>query len=292
MRYLPQTLMLAGFGRGVSVSSAERKIMRDADLPTLNVPGRDLLTVQAWRRAVCLTTPFLLTVAFFVFGACHLWIGSIVCTVLLTFLTYGSISHDLVHGTLRLPRAVNESLLCIIEVISFRSGHAYRVVHLNHHAHFPATDDLEGAAAGMTWWRALLDGVTLQMRLWVFEFRHGRDRTWIIGEGIAGVSLLVLSLVAIPWTIAPAIYAVLMILGSWLFPFITSFIPHDPKGATEITRTRLFRCRVLSVVAFEHSYHLEHHLYPLVPQHNWRELARRLDPHFARAGLRPLRLWF
>ena len=262
------------------------------DFPSLDTFGRDLLTVHTWRRAVSLTTPFLLTISFFVFAANGLWIASFVCTMLLTFFTYGSISHDLVHRTLRLPRALNEGLLCAIELMAFRSGHAYRFAHLNHHTRFPAADDLEGAAAGMTWWRALLDGITLQPRLWIFAFRRGRDHSWIVGEALAIAVLFVASIAAIPWTIAPVTYAALMILGSWLFPLITSFIPHDPKGETELTQTRLFRGRVLSIVALEHMYHLEHHLYPQVPHHNWPKLARRLDPHFARAGLRPLRLFF
>jgi beta-carotene hydroxylase len=105
-------------------------------------------------------------------------------------------------------------------------------------------------------------------------------------------ALLVASLAAIPWTVAPVTYATLMILGSWLFPLITSFIPHDPKGETALTQTRLFRGRILSILALEHLYHLEHHLYPQVPHHNWPELGRRLDPYFARAGLTPLRLFF
>jgi beta-carotene hydroxylase len=83
-----------------------------------------------------------------------------------------------------------------------------------------------------------------------------------------------------------------MILGSWLFPLITSFIPHDPKGQTSLTQTRLFRGRILSILALEHLYHLEHHLYPQVPHHNWPELGRRLDPYLAGAGLTPLRLLF
>ena len=83
-----------------------------------------------------------------------------------------------------------------------------------------------------------------------------------------------------------------MIGGSWLFPFITSTIPHDPHGADELTKTRLFRGRVLGVLALEHLYHLEHHLYPQIPHHNWPELARRLDPFFESAGLRARRLLF
>jgi beta-carotene hydroxylase len=183
--------------------------------------------------------------------------------------------------------------LCAIELACLRSGHAYRLVHLHHHARFPAPDDLEGAAAAMTWWQALLDGVTLQPRLVIFAFRRdGTDRFWIAGETAGGSLLLVLALAAIPWTVAPAAYASLVIAGSWLFPFITSFIPHNPNGENALTQTRVFRGRVLSLLALDHLYHIEHHLYPRVPHHNWPELARRLDPYFTQAGLRPVRLSF
>jgi beta-carotene hydroxylase len=261
-------------------------------LPSLDVLGRDLLMVPAWRRAVSLAIPFLLAIAFFFCARNGLWIAAIGCTMLLTFVSYGSISHDLVHRTLRLPAVLNETLLFAIELIAFRCGHAYRITHLNHHKRFLAPDDLEGAAARMTWWRAILDGVTLQPRLWIYAFRSGRERSWILSEAIAVLLLVITAIAAIHWTIAPVIYAALMVLGSWLFPLMTSFIPHDPKGESEMMRTRLFRGRVLSIIALEHLYHLEHHLYPQVPHHNWRELGRRLDPYFASVGLRPLRLFF
>jgi beta-carotene hydroxylase len=63
-------------------------------------------------------------------------------------------------------------------------------------------------------------------------------------------------------------------------------------GTTELTQTRLFRGKVLSVIAAGHLYHLEHHLYPQVPHHHWPQLARRLDPHFARLEIEPVTLLF
>jgi beta-carotene hydroxylase len=45
-------------------------------------------------------------------------------------------------------------------------------------------------------------------------------------------------------------------------------------------------------LSLRHLYHHEHHLYPGVPHHNWPRLARRLDPHFARLGLRPIVVLF
>lgn len=262
-------------------------------LPSLNELGRDLLEVPAWRRVVSLVTPFALVALFFVLTARGWWLPAIACPVLLSFLTYGSTSHDLVHRNLRLPRWLNEILLSAMELATFRSGHAYRVTHINHHAHFPGEDDLEGASARMSWWRAVLDGMTLQVRLWLFALRKpNAPRTWIVCEGAAIAGLLAGALALIPWTPWPAIYAGLMIAGSWVFPIVTVLIPHDASGENEITRTRLFRGRVLSFLALEHLYHLEHHLYPQVPHHNWPELARRLDPYFERIGLKPITLLF
>lgn len=263
------------------------------NFPSLDELGRDLLHVSALRRAVSLIVPFALAGLFFVFAARGLWAPALACPVLLSFLTYGSTSHDLVHRTLHLPSWLNEPLLCAVELICLRSGHAYRVSHLHHHARFPAEDDLESAAARLPLGRALLDGVTLQYRLFFFALgKRGPYRTWVIGEGAAITVLLTGAVASLPWTPLPAIYCSLMIAGSWVFPIATVLIPHDPRGAHEWTQTRLFRGRMLSLLAFEHLYHLEHHLYPQVPHHNWPELARRLDPHFARLGVKPIKLFF
>ncbi len=266
---------------------------RPPELPSLDTLGKDLLYVARWRRVCSLVLPFGLTAVFFVLTAHGWWLPAMACPVLLSFLTYASTSHDLVHRNLRLPAWLNEALLCAIELLAFRSGHAYRAVHLNHHAHFPADDDLEGAAAGMSWPRALLDGVTLQYRLWVFALRRpGRHRWWVAGEGATVLGLLTGCASLWPVTPWPLVYAGLMVLGSWVYPFATAYVVHDANGHGELRQTRLFRGRVLSLLAIEHLYHLEHHLYPQVPHHNWPALAQRLDPYFARLGLEPIKLLF
>src|SRR4051812_10911572 len=262
-------------------------------LPSLDALGRDLLVLPAWRRVLSLSLPFVLVAAFFVLAAHSHWVAALVCPVVLSFITYGSISHDLVHRSLKLPQPLNNVLLCAIELIALRSGHAYRFTHLHHHARFPADDDMEARSARLSLAGTLLDGMTLQPRLWLFAVREAkRERGWIIGEGIAVIGIAAASLAVIPVTLLPATYAALMIAGSWIFPLITVYIPHNAAATTELMRTKLFRGKVLSVIAAGHLYHLEHHLYPQVPHHHWPRLARRLDPHFARLEIEPVMLLF
>jgi beta-carotene hydroxylase len=188
---------------------------------------------------------------------------------------------------------VNEFFLMAVELLAFRSGHAYRLAHLHHHARFPYDDDIEGAAARMSFLRTLLEGVIFQPRImfWAVS-RPGRMRPLIVAEVVLAFALLACCVVVIPITPVFAVYAVLMVMGSWVIPLVTSYLVHNPDGRTALTQTRLFRGRVASVIAMEHLYHLEHHLYPGVPHYNWPELARRLDPYFKAAGVDPVVLGF
>lgn len=261
--------------------------------PALAELGTDLLSVTPWERWSSLALPFVCAAGFFGFAWLEWWWAALLCAVVQCFFTYASVSHDLVHRTLGLPPRWNEWLLCGIELVCLRSGHAFRATHMHHHARFPADDDLEGRAAGMAWWRALLDGMTAQARQWRWAVGHAseRERRWVLGEGAAIVVLTAGCAACWPLTHVPLAYAVVTVAGSWVFPLMTSTMPHDPSGDDMLTQTRLFRGRVVSVLAFEHLYHLEHHLYPHVPHHRWPELARRLDPYFARCGLKPTVLW-
>ena len=145
----------------------------------------------------------------------------------------------------------------------------------------------------MTFWQAIVDGMTLQYRIYFTALRNAeRDRARIVIEGMTSAALICAAFGSLPWTPIPVIYVVLMIMGSWIIPLITSYIPHDATGTTELSQTRLFRGKVLSIVALDHLYHLEHHLYPSVPHHNWARLAKSLDPFFRSKGITPIKLWF
>lgn len=273
--------------------NADLTTAQPARKPSLEELGRDLLEVGPIERAWSLVLPFALCAGFFITAAHGWWIAAVLCVMAQSFFTYGSVSHDLVHRTLRLPEWLNEALLFLLELINLRSGHAYRSSHLHHHARFPADDDMEGRAAGMGVVRALWEGVVTQPRLWLWALRRasGSVRFWILGEGLLVLALLTTAALLWPATKLPAIYCALIVAGSWVFPLVTVVFPHDRHGASPLTQTRLFRGHLFRWLAFEHLYHLEHHLYPQVPHHRWPELARRLDPYFTAAGVTPIVLW-
>lgn len=262
-------------------------------MPSLAELGSDLLTISPCRRVFTLAIPFLCTAGFFAFAWLQCWIPALLLAMYLSFVTYGSISHDLVHRALGLPRPVNELFLTLIELLVFRSGHAYRLAHLQHHARFPHDDDVEGAAAKMSLARAILEGFIYVPRLTLWALRR-RQRTHLVvlAETTVAAILFIACFAVLPATPVPAIYATLTLMGTWVYPLVTSYIPHNPAALSQLGQTRLFRGRVLAMLALQHLYHLEHHLYPQVPHHHWPTLARRLDPYFAAARVRPFILGF
>ena len=269
------------------------KAAKTTRLPNLSDLGIDILHLTKWQVARTITLPFIAFVAFWILAGSGHWIPAALSLMVLSFVTYGSTSHDLVHGNLGLKRLPNDILLSVIEVISLRSGHAYQAAHLNHHARFPHEDDIEADAARMSLIRALLEGVLFQFRIYAWALRNPRGRrNWIVGEGFAVLMIVLGAITAFPYTIIPAVYVGLMVAGSWIIPLITSYLPHDSQGADAIHQTRRFRGVIARILAFDHLYHLEHHLFPAVPHQNWPRLARRLDPWFDAVGITPIRFWF
>ncbi len=250
-------------------------------LPTLKELGQDLLHVSALRRVQTIGLPFLMMSGYFTFASFDWWPLAVLSVMMLCFVTYGSTSHDLVHQTLGLPRVWNYFLLSLIEILSFRSGTAYRLSHIHHHQHLLEESDVEGAAAHLSLFRTLLCGPFLQIRLWLWSLsKFPKHRLSLLLEAAGIGVLLTATLFTVQWTWIPFVYATLVIAGSWVFPLITVYIPHNAEGKTPLTQTRIFRGWWFRLIALDHLYHLEHHLFPAVPHHHWRSLAVRLDPWF------------
>src|SRR5579872_6701090 len=95
-------------------------------LPDLSQLGTDLVRVSAVRRAWSLALPFLGFLAYAQAATSDHWALAVLATMGISFVTYGSVSHDLVHRSLGLSRRMNDLLLCVIELLAIRSGHAYQ----------------------------------------------------------------------------------------------------------------------------------------------------------------------
>ncbi len=262
-------------------------------LPPLIILGSDLLHLSFARKCCSIALPFACVAGYVWFASLPIWPLAVLCTAAYTFYSYGSTSHDLVHGNLALPRWLNHILLSLVELLGLRSGHAYRAAHLHHHARFPHDDDIEAAAAHGSLLSALASGPLHQPKVWCWAIRHAHhDRPWIIFEGLACTVILIGSIAVSPLTPVPAVYVILVILGSWTFPLITAYIPHNSLGKNQLEQTRRFRGKVTSILFLQHFYHLEHHLYPAVPHQHWHTLAKRLDPYLDEAGVTPIHFGF
>jgi beta-carotene hydroxylase len=261
--------------------------------PSIKELGFDLLQLSRLQLLATILVPFVFVILYFVFATLGIWAAAILCTIGLSFSTYGSTSHDLVHENLRIDKTLNLILLSVIELMCFRSGHAYKLSHLYHHKRFPHDDDVEGAASRMTFVRSLFEGIIFQFKIYYWALTHHRNHRLhniIVIEGLLVVLMVAFCIYSISFTNVYWCYLCLMIIGSWVIPLVTSYAVHTPDGLGELNQTRLFRGRFFSIIAFNHLFHLEHHLYPMVPHKNWPALANRLNDFFEKQGIKPLKV--
>src|SRR5262249_23541889 len=141
---------------------------------------------------------------------------------------------------------------------------------------------------------AILYGPVFLPKLWFWAYRRQNERRaqrrWLLAE--AAIPFLALVAGVLLWTITPypLAYVAMALIGSWVYPLLTVYLPHRNLGATPLTQTHTLRGRIIPALFLELTYHLEHHLYPQVPSHHLKQLASRLDPFFKKVGVIPRRV--
>jgi beta-carotene hydroxylase len=260
-----------------------------APLPGLPDLGRDLLVTTPRQRRVALARP-LVGIAGFALAAAEGWWALTPVAMFTIFVAVVTVTHDVVHRSLGLGRRASDWALFGLGLVLLESGHAYRSSHQQHHRVFPGDGDPEGYPARLGFVAAVAYGPVFLVRLWIWAYRQGRDRGWLLAEAAAAVLAAATAAALWPVTPAPAVYVAGAVVGSWVYPLLTVYLPHHDFGDTPLTQTRTLRGRLLPRLFLELTYHLEHHLYPQVPSHHLAELSRRLDPTLARAGVRPRRV--
>ena len=263
----------------------------DPRRPRLSELGRDLLCTTRRQRITALARPFAGLAAFVVAARLGLWWLTPVI-VFAIFIAIVTVTHDVVHGALGLGARSTEIALLVFGLVLLESGHAYRITHRRHHLVFPGPDDPEGDPARLTFQNAVLYGPLFLPGLWWWAVRRSRgqrrEQAFLWAEAALALAVIMASGVLARHTLAPLLYATLVIAGSWTYPLLTVHLPHRDYGETPLTQTHTLRGRIIPAIFLELTYHLEHHLYPQVPSHNLPELGRRLDPFFAQAGVQPV----
>jgi beta-carotene hydroxylase len=274
------------------VGRADDDKARTEAIPLLDALGRELLhTSRAQRWWACMRP--LLGLVLFVAASQLEWWWLAPLAVFLIFVAVVTVTHDIVHGSLGLSPRQTDWALFVFGAILFESGHAYRITHLQHHRVFPGPDDPEGDPARMTFWGAVLHGPFFLPRLWWWAYRRSEGqavRRWLLCEAAWAGAALAISIALFPWTPTPLVYVSLAWVGSWVYSLLTVHLPHHHYGPDPPTQTSSLRGWIIPALFLELTYHLEHHLYPNVPSHHLPELSQRLEPFFARHGVKVRRV--
>ncbi len=271
----------------------QQSVCDNYERPPLETLGDGLLATTRGQRRLAMARPFLGIAAYAMAAHAGLW-WLTPFLVFLIFVAVVTVTHDVVHGSLELSRRQTEWALFVMGAVLLESGHAYRATHLRHHRTFPGADDPEGDPARMSLLKAVMWGPVFLLRLWLWAYARTRpgsvERRWLVAEAGWAVVAVTAGVCLLRWTPAVLVYAVLAIVGSWVYPLLTVHLPHRNYGDTPLTQTHTLRGTIIPALLLELTYHLEHHLYPEVPSHNLPELSRRLDPILRRAGVQPRRV--
>lgn len=262
------------------------------NLPSLKEINSQLKPVSIIEKWAVIINPLSTIILYFILAWFHWYVLAFFSLCYLSFVTYGSCCHDLVHANFGMSRKTCNFWLSFIEALLLRSGTTYRVTHLNHHQFYPDFDkDPEGRASYYSFFRTLLEGPIFHPKLILWSLKNGNSETrlWIPIELLFIISFWILGILTIEQFPFLIIYQVTVTLGSWVIPLITSYLVHMPLNQESIRQTKIYRGLFFRIIALDHLYHLEHHLYPQIPHRRWSQLAKILNPHFQKKQLKAVR---
>jgi fatty acid desaturase len=178
------------------------------------------------------------------------------------FMIAFAITHDAAHGALGRSRRMTSLVLACGGLAIGTSGHALRLMHLRHHARELAPDDLEGAAARMSFWAALVASPRLALALHVTAYRSAsaRERRWQALEYVA-LAIWVGAAFAGPRPLAT--YAAVALAMQVLAPWWAGHIPHRAGRLRSVARRLASVTSSPTLASLAH--HDVHHRRPKLP---------------------------
>jgi fatty acid desaturase len=140
-----------------------------------------------------------------------------------------------------------------------------------------AEGDIEGRAAEMPGWLALLFGPVFPVLLHITPLRYGNAtlRATVIAELLMTMEWIVL-VFGIWHSNMLRYHVIAMLTGQCMTAFFAVWTVHHHCDRTHYI-ARTLRNRIKNQITFNMFRHIEHHLFPGVPTCHLSELSRRID---------------
>ncbi|MEZ0222959.1 MAG: fatty acid desaturase [Alphaproteobacteria bacterium] len=232
----------------------------------------DLLALNAREKCIELTIslPWLAAEIFLIAQG---WYVPAAAAAFFFFLTGLRQVHQGYHLALGLSRRMTDIFLFVLSVLMLGSMHAVKYNHLMHHRHCLGDDDIEAKSAKMSGLGAILFGPVFPLMLHFHALKEGNAyyRGWIVAELLGNVCIVIAAL----YSPALLCHVLLMAAGQCLTAFFAVWTVHHDCAGDVFARTQ--RGFLKNFISYDMFYHVEHHLFPKVPQRFLPLVAKRLD---------------
>lgn len=245
---------------------------------------------------VILPYPFLLLSWWFASQSCYF----LACGA--SYLFFASAfrqAHDGYHHSLGIGKRTTTAILLLLSVVLMTSLHSIRATHMEHHRNPLGDSDNEGSLAKMSWWQAMLGGVTYRLDIYRQGLRLSSRRNRHITYLEFGLIALVIVTALVLSVFHIAVPAIAMSAQVLIYHILTMMLANASVGIIAVwgvhhdcdeTVARTERNPLVNLLTFNLLYHVEHHLFPAVPSNHLPQLAKRLDaaaPHLTKAHVLP-----
>lgn len=225
-------------------------------------------------------------------GTLPVWAGCVISCI--SFYGLFTPSHDGMHRSMSRVGWLNELLLCITvqPAVPLSSGHALRVMHMQHHKHLndPVMDpdhapahSIKGALWSWFWW----DFGYARYYLAHQDDIHPSNYRRIAWDLWAPYAAIIPLAWFFPWEML-FLWFIPSRFMAWMICATFMYLPHWPHEVTDkqdpyqATTIRKGWEWLLSPLLVYQNYHLMHHLYPTIPFYRYRKAwLARLDRHMS-----------
>jgi fatty acid desaturase len=243
-----------------------------------NIEWKDLLFLKQREIVVeiLISYPWLLAeIIFLSYG--HIF-PALLCSFFF-FLTGLRQVHGGFHLSLGLNRKYTDWFLFLMSVLMLGAMHAVKFNHLRHHKHCMEDEDIEAKSAKMSAFAAIVFGPIFPFLLHREALLHGSSyyQKWILAELVANIVVIALAVLVLLTTGSAILlwHLALMAVGQCLTAFFAVWTVHHDCEGELFARTQ--RGWLKNFVSYDMFYHVEHHLFPRIPQKNLPIIAKRLD---------------